>query len=296
MVNRGIEVSLSATPVRNDAFSWTTSANVTTLRNEVLALNAEDAQIRTTTGALESTNITVVGRPVGSLVAVPTAGVNQENGRRLFVKGDGTVVQYDHAAPAATRWTTLEGVATTAPSLIADGQIYGPTLPKWYGGFDNTFRYKNFDLGVFLQFSGGNVIYNGTKAGLRDQRFWNNNKEVYRERWTAEKGSGSIPRVVFNDNVSNGSSFAISENIEKGDFLRGRNISLGYTLERNLLNRLKINTARVYVQVQNAFLITNYEGIDPEISTNGNSNLAPGIDRNSTGQARTYTVGINLGI
>jgi TonB-linked SusC/RagA family outer membrane protein len=296
MVNRGIEISLSATPVRNDAFGWTVSANLTTLKNKVLALNSEDAQIRTPTSTLETANITTVGRPVGSLVAVPTAGVNQENGRRLFVKGDGTVVQYDHAAPAASRWTTLDGTPATAPSLIADGQIYGPTLPTWYGGFDNTFRYKNFDLGVFLQFSGGNSIYNGTKAGLRDQRFWNNTKEVYRERWTAEKGSGSIPRIVFNDNVSNGSSFPISENIEKGDFLRGRNISLGYTLERNLLNRVKIASARIYVQVQNAFLITNYEGIDPEISTNGNSNLAPGIDRNSSGQARTYTVGINLGI
>ena len=119
---------------------------------------------------------------------------------------------------------------------------------------------------------------------------------MYTERWTEGKGSGSIPKVVFNDNVSNGSSFAISENIEKGDFLRGRNISLGYSLNRNLLTRWKVANARIYVQVQNAFLITNYEGIDPEISTNGNSNLGSGIDRNSTGQARTYTVGVNLGI
>jgi hypothetical protein len=296
MVNRGIEASIQATAIRNGSFSWTVGANLTTLKNEVLALNAENAEIRSATSTLETANITRVGHPVGSILAVPTAGINQENGRRLFVKADGTVVQYDQSQPAASRWTTLEGTPTTAPSSVADGRIYGPTLPKWYGGLDNTFRYKSFDLGIFLQFSGGNYIYNGTKAGLRDQRFWNNSKEVYRDRWTAEKGSGSIPKVVFNDNISNGSSFPISENVEKGDFLRGRNIALGYTLSRGLLDRVKIASARIYVQVQNAFLITNYEGIDPEISTNGNSNLSPGIDRNSTGQARTYTVGINLGI
>jgi hypothetical protein len=186
------------------------------------------------------------------------------------------------------------GANATAPSQGVDGVIYGPTLPTWYGGFDNTFKYKNFDAGVFIQFSGGNYLYNGTKAGLRDMRFWNNHKDVL-DRWTPENPNGSIPRVVYTDNVSNGSSFPISENIEKGDFARIRNISLGYTFSKSLLDRIKVKNARVYAQVQNAFLITKYEGIDPEISTNGNSNTSPGVDRNSVGQARTFSVGLNLG-
>jgi TonB-dependent starch-binding outer membrane protein SusC len=294
MENSGIEISLTATAIKKENFSWTVSANLTTLKNEVTALNSPDAEIRSATGGLETANITKVGQPIGSIIAVPTVGVNAENGRRLFVKADGTIVQYNHAAPAASRWTTLDGTATTAPNTVADGKIYGPTLPTYYGGFDNTFKYKNFDLGIFFQYSGGNYIYNGTKAGLRDMRFWNNHTDVL-NRWTPENTSGTIPRVVYTDNVSNGSSFPISENVEKGDFIRLRSVSLGYTVGGGLLEKLKMSNLRVYAQVQNAFMISNYEGIDPEISTNGNSNVAPGIDRNSVGQARTYTFGLNIG-
>ena len=96
--------------------------------------------------------------------------------------------------------------------------------------------------------------------------------------------------------MSNGSSFPISENVEKGDFARLRNVSLGYTIPGSILEKVKISSARLYVQVQNAALLTKYSGIDPEISTNGNTNLAPGIDRNSVGQQRTFSFGINLGL
>jgi TonB-linked SusC/RagA family outer membrane protein len=295
MVNRGIEFSVRANVMQKTNFSWVINANLTTLKNEVTALNSESTQILAATGGLETVNVTKVGESIGSLLAIPTLGVNPANGRRMFQKADGTIVQYDHSAPAASRWTNVEtGANATAPSQGVDGVIYGPTLPTWYGGFDNTFKYKNFDAGVFIQFSGGNYLYNGTKAGLRDMRFWNNHKDVL-DRWTPENPNGSIPRVVYTDNVSNGSSFPISENIEKGDFARIRNISLGYTFSKSLLDRIKVKNARVYAQVQNAFLITKYEGIDPEISTNGNSNTSPGVDRNSVGQARTFSVGLNLG-
>jgi TonB-dependent starch-binding outer membrane protein SusC len=294
MQNSGIELTLTATVVRNNNFSWTINSNLTTMKNEVLTLNSESARIISATATLETANVTQVGESIGSILAVPTAGVNPENGQRIFVKSDGTRVQYNHAAPSASRWTLVDGgAATSAPNQGNDGVVYGPTLPTWYGGFDNTFKYKNFDFGVFLQFSGGNYIYNGTKAGLRDMRFWNNHTDVL-DRWTPENTSGTIPRVVYTDNVSNGSSFPISENVEKGDFMRVRNISLGYNLDTQLLEKLKINQARVYGQVQNAFLFTGYQGIDPEISTNGNSNVAPGVDRNSVGQARTFTLGLSL--
>jgi hypothetical protein len=90
----------------------------------------------------------------------------------------------------------------------------------------------------------------------------------------------------------------MSANVFKGDFARLRNVSIGYTVNRSLLNRLNIATARIYAQVQNAALLTSYKGIDPEISTNASgsaSNTGAGVDRNSVGQARTFTVGINLG-
>lgn len=294
MDNTGIEITLSGKVIRKGDFSWNVSFNYTSLKNEVTKLAGGD--IQTSTAGLETANITRVGESIGSLYVVKTAGVNSANGQRIFVKRDGTQVQYNHAAAVANRWTRVEdGVVTTAPTTAADGVIYGPTLPKFYGGFDNTFNYKNFDLGIFFQYSGGNYIYNGTKAGLRDQRFWNNHTDVM-DRWTPENTSGSIPRIVFGDNISNGSAFPISENVEKGDFVRLRNVILGYNFKSDLLSKVRIRTLRVYAQVQNAFLLTKYSGYDPEVSTNGNSTTGIGIDRNSVGQARTITFGLNLGL
>jgi TonB-linked SusC/RagA family outer membrane protein len=294
MENKGIEISLTATAIRKGDFTWTISANLTTLKNEVLTLAGSD--IRTATSGLETANITRVGESIGSLEVVKTVGINEANGQRMFEKRDGTIVQYDHAAAAANRWTVVaDGSLTTAPSTANDGFVVGPTLPTYFGGFDNTFKYKNIDLGIFFQFSGGNYVYNGTKAGLRDQRFWNNHTDVL-DRWTPENPTGSIPRIVFGDNVSNGSAFPIYENVEKGDFIRARNIMLGYTFNKALLDKIHVQKLRVYAQVQNAFLITKYEGFDPEVSTNGNSTTGIGVDRNSVGQARTFTFGLSLGL
>lgn len=289
MRNTGLELSVQATAVRTASFSWKINANVTTLKNEVLTLNGDNQRI------INGENVIEIGKSISSLWAVTTLGVNPENGRRLFRKANGTVVQYDHAASAAQRWTTLEGTPVTAVTTLADGVNQGATLPKWYGGFDNTFTYRNFDLGVFVQFSGGNKVLNGTKAGVRDQRGYNSSTDIL-DRWTPDNKTGKLPRVVYGDNISNGgAALSISENIEKGDFARVRNISLGYRIDRGLLNKLNVASARVYAQVQNAFVFTNYTGYDPESSVNGNSNTQPGIDRNALGQTRTVSVGINVG-
>ncbi|AHJ96193.1 SusC/RagA family TonB-linked outer membrane protein [Hymenobacter swuensis] len=292
MRNTGVEFNLRATAINKADFTWSINANLTTLKNRVTKLATEGQRIGTATSGLETVNFTRVGGSVGEILAVQSLGVNPENGRRMIRKADGTVVQYNHQGQG---WTLMDGTTTTpAPSQLADGQYYGPTLPTWYGGFDNTFRYKSFDLGVFIQFSGGNYIYNGTKAGLHDQRFWNNATDI-KDRWTETNRNAEWPRVVYGDNVSNGSALVMSSNVEKGDFARLRNVSLGYNVASGLVNKLGVGSARLYVQVQNAALLTNYSGIDPEISTNGSNNTGAGVDRNSVGQARSYTVGLNLG-
>lgn len=302
MVNKGIEATLTYNAVRTTDFDWTVSLNFTTQNNEVLSLGADGADIQGATSGLEVANITRVGESLGSLYLVQTAGVNPANGQRIFLRRDVkdgvttfTQVQYNHAAPAASRWTLVsDGTPTGAATIANSGVVFGPTLPTYYGGFDNKFRYKSIDLGVMFQFSGGNYLYNGTKAGLRDMRQWNNHTDVL-NRWTPQNTNGTIPRVVFGDNVSNGSALPITENLEKGDFIRLRNIILGYNLPKSLMNTLKISNVRVYGQIQNAFVITDYTGSDPEISSNGDTNIAPGVDRNSVGQGRTYTFGLQVG-
>ncbi|CCH55285.1 TonB-dependent receptor [Fibrisoma limi BUZ 3] len=292
MVNKGIEFALTSNNISRGLFSWTTSFNFTYLENKVLSLANNNADIFPSTGGLEGSNIVRVGESIGSIYAIRTNGVNPANGRRIFINAAGREVQYDQSAAPAQRWTYVSDGAVAPAIAGTDRVVIGNALPKFYGGLDNTFRYGKLELGIFLQYSGGNYIYNGTKAGLRDQRPWNNHTDVL-NYWKQPGDVTNIPRPVLNDNVSNGSANPISENVEKGDFIRGRNILLGYTFRNDFLRKANIASLRLYGQVQNAFIITNYTGADPEISTNRNTNIAPGVDRNSTPQARTYTFGVS---
>jgi len=302
MVNKGIEVTLNGTILRGKDFSWNSNFNITTLKNEVTALSNNNADILVSTGGLESPSLIRVGESIGSFLAVKTTGINPDNGRRVFLMKDGTPVQYNHAASTATRWTRVsDGTAIpTPPNQATDGVLIGPALPKFFGGFDNTFRYKGFDLNILLYFSGGNYVYNGSKAGLHDNRNWNSAKDAL-NRWLKPGDVVEWPKVVFGDNISNGSGLVISSNVEKGDFIKGRNVSLGYTLPQTLVSRMKLTNVRVYAAALNAFTITNYSGFDPETQSNGESvanqvtNGAPGVDRNSAPLARTINVGINIG-
>ena len=291
MYNKGYEFAITATPINKNGFVWTSNLNLATNENMVTSLVDANTPILTATSGLEVTSITKVGYSAAQIYGVKTAGVNPENGRRIFVKKDGTKVQYQHLG-GALAWTTLDGKATTSPS--DQQQILANTLPTFYGGFNNTFRYKGFDLGLNFTFSGGNYIYNGSQAGLRDQRVWNNSVDVLRA-WKSPGQSTDIPRAVYGDNVSNGSSFLIEENIQKGDFLRLQTATLGYKIPTNLTS-VGINSIRVYLQGSNLWLLTAYKGVDPEISSNGDTNLASGIERNSIPQGQAFTFGINIGL
>lgn len=292
MYNTGFEFSLGGTPVKTKDFSWTANLNFTTIKNEVTALDPNVKRLIGATSSLESASITTVGQPISSIFAVKTNGVNPANGRRIFINSAGREVQYLHHG-GANAWTYLDG--TVAPSPAGDAQVIGGTLPKWYGGFNNNFNYKNFDLNLMFTYSGGNYIYNGSRAGLLDQRVWNNSTEVL-NAWTTPGQVTNIPKIVYGDNVSNGSAFPIDANVEKGDFLRLQAATLGYKVPKSIFGNSGISGLRVYASVNNAFLLTKYTGVDPEISTNGNSNLASGVERNSIPQGRSFTFGLSLGL
>jgi TonB-dependent starch-binding outer membrane protein SusC len=291
MYNKGIEVSINASIVERKDFTWNASFNITTQKNRVTALANGVPEIIGTT-QLERTNITRPGYSIGSFFMVKTNGVDAATGRRIFVNKAGQEVLFDFAA--TNRWTFRDGSIAPAIDLSADGYIAGNALPTVYGGLTNNFAYKGFDLNVDVFYSLGNKVYFGSRAGLLDQRFWNNTTDVL-NRWQKGGDVTDIPKLVFNDNFSNGSAFPIDANLFNGNFLRFRNISLGYTFNQSLVNKMKISSLRFYVQAQNPFIVTKYPGSDPEVSVNGGSGLTPGVDRNSIGQARTITVGLNVG-
>jgi len=292
MFNRGFEFSFTSRNITRSNFSWTTNFNISTLNNKVTGLAQGNSDIYGSTSGLETANITRVGHTLGSIFVVPTAGVNPANGQRIFVNRFGQQVQYNQAA--SQKWTYLDGAVAPAIDGTLDGTIAGKSIPTYFGGLNNTFTYKNFDMIVGITFSGGNKIYNGTQATLRDQRFWNNHTEIL-DRWTTPGQNTDIPRVVYGDNVSNGSAIPNSSNVQNGAYAKLKNVALGYKFPTELINSAGISSLRIYVQATNLAVVTGYKGSDPEVSSNGNSNLSPGVDRNTVPSARIFTFGLNVG-
>ncbi|MEA4937348.1 MAG: SusC/RagA family TonB-linked outer membrane protein [Paludibacter sp.] len=287
MYNRGIELSAAYDLINNRNWSWNLSFNYTGIRNKVTALANNNQDIIGSTGS-GNTNITRVGESIGSLYGLKTVRVNPDNGQRVFLNAAGEEVQFNGLG----KWTYLNG--TTAKALSgADFYVLGNVLPKWYGGFASNLRYKAFELNLNFTYAGGNYIMNRTRSTLTDQIFFNSSTEIL-DRWTSPGQITNVPRLVNGDRISFGGSTSISEHVEKGDFLRLQNVSVAYNLPKNLLSTVGLSSIRVYGQINNALLFTNYTGVDPEVSANGNSNTAPGVEYNTSGPGRAFTLGLNI--
>ncbi|MFZ4724936.1 MAG: SusC/RagA family TonB-linked outer membrane protein [Paludibacter sp.] len=286
LYNKGLELSINTKVIESKNLSWDVSFNVTYLENKVTAL-AEGNDIIGATGS-GNTNITRVGESIGSLYGLKTQYVNPDNGQRVFLNAAGEKVQFD----GTTKWTYLDG--NVAKALTGtDYYILGNTLPKWYGGLNSNLKYKRFEFGLNFTYAGGNYIMNRTRSTLTDQIFFNSSTEIL-NRWTTPGQVTNIPRLVNGDRISFGGSIPISDHVEKGDFLRLQNVTLAYNLPKKILSTANISAIRVYGQINNALLLTKYTGVDPEVSANGNSNTTPGVEYNTAGLSRTFTLGINV--
>jgi len=290
LYNKGFEFDIRANILSRASFQWNADFNISTLQNKVTSLGNGSDIYPTILSTFGIQNVTRVGYSVGSIFAVPVAGVNPANGNQIYVNKNNEQVQYD----AITKnFSYLDG--TTAPRIdnYTDGRIQGPSLPTWYGGFNNNFAYKGFDLTIGLTFSGGNKLYNGTRSTIADQRYFNNGTFIL-DRWTSPGQVTDIPKLVWGDSFTGGFSSSNSANVESGDYLKLKNISLGYkvALPKEGIGKY-ISSARVYAQASNLFTVTSYSGSDPEISINGNS-INSGKDQNVPANARTLNLGVNL--
>ncbi|MES1224998.1 MAG: TonB-dependent receptor, partial [Bacteroidota bacterium] len=179
MYNKGIELAINAAIVQSKDFSWTTSFNITTNKNEVTALAPGLTNIQTSTSGSETVNRTEVGKSIGYLWVIRTGGVDPGTGKRVFINSAGTPVYYQFYAPSGqfNYSTTADGltkyVSSTGGTTItqaSDAVMYKNVVPKIYGGFNNDFHYKNFDLNVLITYQTGFYVYYGSNAGLHDQR------------------------------------------------------------------------------------------------------------------------------
>ncbi len=292
MNNKGFEFTVGSVNVQKDDFSWSTDLNLTLVKNKVKTLANNNSDV------VFSYNIHRVGESIASLYGYQYGGVNPANGNPLYRKANGQIIQgnistqaysvYDPANPGTP------GAATTLAA--ADRVILGNSSPTYYGGFNNTFTYKGLDLNIFLTFSGGNKVMNATaQESLLNQKFLNGGRQLL-DRWTPTNTNTQVPRLFYGrDAFTNLTANTVSRFVEDGSFIRGQNITLGYTLPVTAVNALKFNKVRLYAQVMNAFIITDYTGLDPELNTSVTSNSTVGVDYNTNPTPRTVVLGLNVG-
>ncbi|MBD2714768.1 TonB-dependent receptor [Microvirga sp. STR05] len=299
LYNKGFEFTLTTENIRKENFTWSSSFNLSTNKNEITALNNNE-------DIIDTYNITRVGESIGSIFGFDFVGVNSANGSPIYTKADGSLVQastnssgafagryyaYDPANPGAAFAAANERTLT-----VADKKILGQTNPKVFGGFGNTVTFMGFDLDVFLRYNYGNKIMNVTRQQLLRTDFLNNSTEIL-NRWQSQEnpGDGQTPRIASGTSAFvNQDNNASTRFVEDGGFIRLQNITLGYTIPTRFVTPINLSRVRIFVQAQNIATITDYKGVDPEVNTNFTSNRQAGVDFNSNPQQRVFTGGLNV--
>ncbi|MBB1286296.1 SusC/RagA family TonB-linked outer membrane protein [Flavisolibacter sp. BT320] len=267
MENKGIELNFSFRVLNLKDFRWTVDANYAYNKNTVKSLpDNQDFQLYRSFQALQ------VGNPLNSFYLVQFAGVNPENGNSQYLKADGKTITevYD------------------ANDLV----VLGPSDAPHNAGLTNTFAWKGLELSAFFVFNHGNYIYNGGRYNVEFNQFTTSGYS--RNALQAWKTPGQITDFPRIDEATQGQTTRF---LEKGDYVRLRNVMLSYRLPKQVLNRLKLQGLRVFAQGQNLYTWHNFQGWDPEVSS------VSDIDGNGANAAvtgaqypvlRNITFGINL--
>lgn len=296
LYNQGYEFAVSFKAFKNEKFTWDLSSNLTLSKNVVTNVyNGQDIIGGSSTDTNIAPNIIIrEGESLNSLYGFRYWGVNKANGNPVYYKADGSLVQGLIGQSTYAVFDPADPTNTSTPSSLnsaTDKVILGKTLPTYYGSFTSSMKYKNLDLGFMFRFSGGNKIFNGTRRELMNQNFNNNSTEIL-GRWQSVEnpGDGWTPRLYASSNTfTNLSGSASSRFVESGNFISLDNITFGYTLPKELMDRIKVDNFRFFVQAQNIWLITKYKGLNPEMETSG-------VDINGTPRTKVMSMGINVSL
>ncbi|TDW44644.1 iron complex outermembrane receptor protein [Flavobacterium sp. 270] len=263
MSNKGIEVSLGATPVKTANFSWNTNLNLASNKNKIVKLTnpffiGGDSirRVQPDGGGQTGSTLQIFkeGKPLGEFFTLKYAGKNAQGVSQYYDKNNNL---------------------TTTPAIGTDYHYAGSAQPKLLLGWGNNFQYKKFDLSVFFRGVFGNKIFNATRADL------------FRPS-TAMTSNILVDAQDESPNDLNAYKYS-TRFIEDGSYLRLDNMTLGYNFGK--VGRF-IQSVRIYETINNVFVITKYSGIDPEVEQGG---TAPGVDSNNFyPKTRTFMFGLNV--
>jgi len=173
-----------------------------------------------------------------------------------------------------------------------DRVILGKGIPDFYGTFANTVKYKNFDFILEIQYSKGNDIFNQARNSGEARQGLANSFATVLDAWTPENQDAVLEQVRPTGAGYN--YYMDTRKVSDGSFIRGKNLVLGYTLPPSITSKLGINNLRIYASAQNFFLITEYFGYDPEVTTYEEFSFSQGFNYYEYPKPRTFLAGINL--
>lgn len=322
--NKGLEITLDAHPVQLKNFSWDSNFQISFNKNKLLSLS--DTENATLVGYGQWGDVVCVseiGKPLYNFYGYKVEGVYkdlediQNSAKPAKYPSDGVFSRGNTVWVGDIKYKDVDenGIIDER-----DRTDIGSPLPKFTFGWTNTFRYKNLDLSIFLNGSYGNKVMNYNSLTLTHMNStWTNQLQsvvskrarlepidptiVYADgsKWfdhidnVRVKNPGTkIPHTSINDPNDND---RISDRyVEDGSFLRIKNITLGYTFPKSLLNKAKIENLRVYVNIQNLYTFTKYTGYDPEVgaSTQDSTGLTYGLDNGRYPSPAMYSFGLNI--
>ena len=322
--NKGLEITLDAHPVQLKNFSWDSNFQISFNKNKLLSLS--DTENATLVGYGQWGDVVCVseiGKPLYNFYGYKVEGVYkdlddiQNSAKPAKYPSDGVFSRGNTVWVGDIKYKDVDenGIIDER-----DRTDLGSPLPKFTFGWTNTFRYRNLDLSIFLNGSYGNKVMNYNSLTLTHMNStWTNQLQsvvskrarlepidptiVYADgsKWfdhidnVRVKNPGTkIPHTSINDPNDND---RISDRyVEDGSFLRIKNITLGYTFPKALLNKAKIENLRVYVNIQNLYTFTKYTGYDPEVgaSTQDSTGLTYGLDHGRYPSPAMYSFGLNI--
>lgn len=299
--NRGIEFTLNTINIKSRNFEWDSNFNIAFNKNKVLELSENQNSLLTSAAFDQNYNsqssyIAKKGYSMGMMYGFIYDGTykyddfNQSGSSYTLKSNVAHYVSESNTQPGMPKYRDInnDGIINDK-----DRTMIGRGLPIHTGGFTNDFRYKDFDLSIFFQWSYGNDVLNANK--LMFESSFNKSRELnqyasYANRWTADNPNSNIPAAT----TSSSNKVFSSRLVEDGSFLRLKTVTLGYNLPSKLMKKWSIDKARVYVAAQNLWTITGYSGYDPEVSIR-DSALTPGLDYSAYPRAYSISFGVSLG-
>ncbi|MGB3776529.1 MAG: TonB-dependent receptor [Leeuwenhoekiella sp.] len=298
--NRGLEFDLGYNSQATGDFKWNIAANVSIIRNEILKLGNlgidEETGLRRdyiTSGNTRSQ----VGRSIGDFFLLQSDGLFQNEAEVIAHNA-----QADYAQPGDVRYVNVQDDGTTDDINNNDRVFAGSPWPDFTTGLQFDASYKDFTLNVQLYGAFGMDIYNDVIRDLDSYGYSNYRRAL--DPWRPDNTNTSDPRLGVSyaaggipadrgivSNVRGNSD----RWIEDGSYLRIRNVELGYNLPQLWLEKMEMNSARVFLSGQNLFTFTGYSGLDPDVVGGGNINLEPGVDNGNYPSSRIISVGFSVG-